>query len=81
MVIAVWVRVPSLAPKKAVPTGGGLFWCLRWDAKGRPEHSEGKKHAGGMFFRQWESPLPKKKIKEWGAFCRIELIHKAAFED
>jgi len=24
--------------------------------KGRPEQSEGKKHAGGMFFSPWENP-------------------------
>ena len=51
--------------EKAVPTGGGLFWCERWDSKGRPERSEGKKHAGGMFFRPWESPFSKKKSKQW----------------
>ena len=27
-----------------------------WDSKGRPERSEGKKHAGGMFFSPWENP-------------------------
>ena len=43
--------------RKRPPVRAAFFWCERWDSKGRPERSEGKKHAGGMFFRSWESLL------------------------
>ena len=33
------------------------FFDCGTDLKCRPEHSEGRKHAGGMFSRAWESPL------------------------
>ena len=52
--------------RKRPPVRAAFFWCERWDSKGRPERSEGKKHAGGMFFRPWESPFSKKKSKQWG---------------
>ena len=34
----------------------GFFVYAGRGSKDRPERSEGEKHAGGMFFRPWESP-------------------------
>ena len=39
--------------------------------KGRPEQSEGRKHAGGMFSRPWESPCASERTRMGVGGCAL----------
>ena len=49
--------------KSGYPIRDNRFFNTRVDSKARPRRSRGEKHAGGMFFRAWESPCMSGRIR------------------
>ena len=50
--------------KSGYPIRDNRFFNTRVDSKARPRRSRGEKHAGGMFFRAWESPWDFRCIRQ-----------------